>query len=228
MAELPVSDTSPPIAMRTAAQLVRATLLAALAAAVLLVTVVLPAEYGIDPTGIGPVARALPRPGADGRARPNRRGRRSDGLGGGGDAFHQPDAVPHRRDVDSPWQPGEGAEIKAQMSAGERLVYSWTATGPGVDVDMHGESADGQGGDRSYQTGEFQTARARGVRGADGRQPRLVLAEPERRPGHGDGQDRGLLPAAVPALTGDSPLSGSAQNGVRPRYNLPIPFPRWV
>jgi len=25
-------------------------------------------------------------------------------------------------------------------------------------VDMHGESADGQGGDRSYQTGEFQTA----------------------------------------------------------------------
>ena len=54
--------------------------------------------------------------------------------------------------------PGEGAEIKAQMTAGERLVYSWTATGPGVDVDMHGESADGQGGDRSYQTGEFQTA----------------------------------------------------------------------
>ena len=54
--------------------------------------------------------------------------------------------------------PGEGAEIKAQMTAGERLVYSWTATGTGVDVDMHGESADGSGGDRSYQSGEFQTA----------------------------------------------------------------------
>jgi len=36
--------------------------------------------------------------------------------------------------------PGEGAEIKAQMAAGQRLVYSWTASGNGVDVDMHGEA----------------------------------------------------------------------------------------
>lgn len=37
----------------TSAQLMRSTLIALCAAAVLLVTVVLPAEYGIDPTGIG-------------------------------------------------------------------------------------------------------------------------------------------------------------------------------
>jgi len=37
----------------TARQLVRSTLVALAVAALLLVTVVLPAEYGIDPTGIG-------------------------------------------------------------------------------------------------------------------------------------------------------------------------------
>ena len=39
----------------TSAQLVRSTLLALVGAAVLLLTVVLPAEYGIDPTGVGDV-----------------------------------------------------------------------------------------------------------------------------------------------------------------------------
>ena len=38
-------------------QLLRSTLLAAIAAAVLLITVVLPAEYGIDPTGVGRTLR---------------------------------------------------------------------------------------------------------------------------------------------------------------------------
>ena len=37
----------------TSAQLVRSTLIAAVGAAALLVTVVLPSEYAIDPTGIG-------------------------------------------------------------------------------------------------------------------------------------------------------------------------------
>ena len=37
----------------TSRQLVRSTLVALAVAALLLVTVVLPAEYGIDPTGIG-------------------------------------------------------------------------------------------------------------------------------------------------------------------------------
>jgi hypothetical protein len=37
----------------TSAQLIRSTLIAAGIAAALLVTVVLPAEYGIDPTGAG-------------------------------------------------------------------------------------------------------------------------------------------------------------------------------
>jgi hypothetical protein len=137
-----------------AGRLLRATLLAAAVAAVLLVLVVLPAEYGIDPTGIGratglfraPVAEAEPLP---------------EGAGGAGARAGSlfKSATPFRSDEMSiTLAPGEGAEIKAQMNAGERLVFSWTSSGGGVDVDMHGEAVDKAGGDRSYWADEFQTS----------------------------------------------------------------------
>ena len=47
------SQNSSPIELPSSKQLVRSTILALLAAAVLLVSIILPAEYSIDPTGIG-------------------------------------------------------------------------------------------------------------------------------------------------------------------------------
>ena len=140
----------------SSAQLVRATLLAALAAGALLVTVVLPAEYGIDPTGLGQRLGLYRAPEPTAEPLPSSAGDASAGAGTGS-LFTSP--TPYRTDEMSiTLAAGEGAEIKAQMAAGQRLVYSWTATGNGVDVDMHGEAIDQAGGDRSYQTGEFQTS----------------------------------------------------------------------
>jgi hypothetical protein len=51
------SDTPLRAELPSSKQLVRSTVLAALAALVLLLAVVLPAEYGIDPTGVGRVLR---------------------------------------------------------------------------------------------------------------------------------------------------------------------------
>ncbi len=51
------SDTPSRAELPSSRQLVRSTLLAAVSAVVLLVVVVLPAEYGVDPTGIGKVLR---------------------------------------------------------------------------------------------------------------------------------------------------------------------------
>ena len=145
---------------------------------------------------LGPVSRSRER----GREPLPASGRRRASAGAGHRlAVHSP--TPYRTDEMSiTLAAGEGAEIKAQMAAGERLVYSWTATGNGVDVDMHGEAIDKAGGDRSYQTGRVPDQRPRRLRGADGRQSRLVLAEPERRPGDGHGQDGRLLRPPVPAL----------------------------
>jgi len=148
----------PPADLPSSADLARATILAALAAAVLLVVVVLPAEYGIDPTGIGPVLGLYREPAPEAEPLPaNSAAGSGTAAAGAGSLFTSP--TPYRSDEMSiTLAPGEGAEIKAQMAAGERLVYSWTATGNGVDVDMHGEAADGTGGDRSYQAGEFQSS----------------------------------------------------------------------
>ena len=56
-------------------------------------------------------------------------------------------------------QSGEGAEIKAAMKQGERLVFTWTATGGGVDVDMHSEFIGARAGESiSYWKDEFQTS----------------------------------------------------------------------
>lgn len=136
-------------------QLFRATIVALVVAALVLVTIVLPAEYGLDPTGAG---RAI------GVFRP--------AIADIGQASELPEtatvssgsllksAAPFRSDEMSlTLRPGEGAEIKAVMRQGDRFVFSWTATGAGVDVDMHGELFDAPAGaSRSYWKDEFQTS----------------------------------------------------------------------
>lgn len=151
----PVASTppDPPSPLR----LLRATLAAAAMAGVLLVTVVLPAEYGIDPTGIGRATGLYRAPEGAAELLPEATAEGASAAAGTstGSLFKSP--TPYRSDEMSlTLAPGEGAEIKAQMNAGERLVFSWTSSGGGVDVDMHGET--GRRGDeaRSYWTGEFE------------------------------------------------------------------------
>jgi hypothetical protein len=140
------------------AALLRATVVAAAAAAVVLVAVVLPAEYGIDPTGIGRATGLYRAPEAAAEPLPDGAASEAGAVAGAstaGSLFKS--TTPYRSDEMSlTLAPGEGAEIKAQMNAGERMVFSWTSSGGGVDVDMHGET--GRRGDeaRSYWTGEFE------------------------------------------------------------------------
>lgn len=135
-----------PSEMPSHAELLRATAIALVVAAVVLVSFVLPAEYGLDPTGVGtrlgllrhPVAAETPAPVGPSVASA------SSGL------LKSP--IPFRTDeMTLVLEPGEGAEIKALMGAGERLVFSWAAHGGTVDVDMHGEPAGAAAGQyKSY------------------------------------------------------------------------------
>jgi hypothetical protein len=133
--------TSQDPALPSLRQLWRATGLAALAAGAILLTVILPAEYGIDPTGAG---RAL------GLFRPAPAASFVDPATGSDSeaGASSPSGVPLLRSKDAlrademslVLQSGEGAEIKAEMAQGQHFVFSWTATGGAVDVDMHGEA----------------------------------------------------------------------------------------
>jgi hypothetical protein len=104
----------------------RATVVAFVIAVVVLVVAVLPAEYGIDPLGIG---RALGL----------------TALAGVRDEASAPPAAPAAHDAglaqDSytvELRPFEAVEYKYRLEQGRGLVYEWTTSAP-VEWDFHGE-----------------------------------------------------------------------------------------
>lgn len=122
-------------------QLLKATAVALAIAGAILLIAVLPAEYGMDPTGIG---KALGLTAlhtseietADVAATPVIA------------SAPATDPTAHVTQQPTPYQSGEmtltlqakeGAEIKAQMRAGDTFVFSWVSDGGPVNFDMHGE-----------------------------------------------------------------------------------------
>lgn len=154
----------------TRSQLLKATAAALVVAGAILITVVLPAEYGIDPTGMGRML-GLARLSAPG-------GEKAAGLPTASapvplpenGSVMQPAAgtvtksdVPFRSDeMQLTLEPFEGAEIKAAMRQGEQFVFSWTVQGGKVNVDMHGERPNAGDEFTSYWKDTKQT-RAQGT-----------------------------------------------------------------
>jgi hypothetical protein len=129
-------DTAP---HPTLPQLGKATAIALAVAGLILVTTVLPAEYGIDPSGIG---KAL------GLARLNGGAKKpadvvpvvaSAAAPGAGATLVKSDQPLRNDEMTLTLQPGEGAEVKAQIRKGEQFVFSWASDGGPVKSDMHGE-----------------------------------------------------------------------------------------
>ena len=138
--------------------LLRATLVAIAAAALILVAIVLPAEYGIDPLGTGR-ATGLYRAPAGATAAAAASAPTAEAAGGLSKALFESSTPFRTGEMTVTLESGEGVEVKAAMRQGERIVFSWTTSGGGVDVDMHGEVA-GAADDAytSYVKREAQTS----------------------------------------------------------------------
>jgi hypothetical protein len=127
---------------------------AILAAGVLLVTVVMPAEYAVDPLGTG--ARlgllALGETGKQVEALDASATQTSGAQG----ATVVPQPRPFVRDTETfTIQPGQGMEYKYRLQKGQALLYTWKATAP-VNFEFHAEP---DGGPRGYaQTYEKRDA----------------------------------------------------------------------
>jgi hypothetical protein len=158
----------------TSRQLIRSTITAILLAGVILVTIVLPAEYALDPTGIGRVLglaemgeiktqlaeeaerdRARDAEGVDpgSPARTKQVSGLLDGISAlllirPAAAQNPPDA--QSDEVAVTLKPGEGTEIKLVMKQGAKVTFSWTVSGGVVNFDLHG---DGGGRSKSYEKG---------------------------------------------------------------------------
>lgn len=164
------SDTPARAALPSSKQLLRSTVIAAVSAAALLITVVLPAEYGLDPTGVGRVLR-LTEMGeiktqlAAEAAADAAVDAQSSGAGTTNPQPVQAPAsvvppVPAQAQAEAQvaWKdeqrftliPGQGIEIKLVMKEGAKAEYAWVVDGGVVNYDTHG---DGGGRSISYEKG---------------------------------------------------------------------------
>lgn len=154
----------------SSSRLIRSTIVAILVAATILVTIVLPAEYAVDPIGVGrplgftemgEIKRQLAQEAqADNRIDTAANDARAIAMiEAAASGVPVPsaesvvpqtvaDAAPGRNDrMSVTLKPGEGAEVKLVMKQGEKARYVWTVAGGVVNVDLHG---DGGGRSISY------------------------------------------------------------------------------
>ena len=136
-----MTETTTPLHPSTP-QLLKATALALAAAGAILLTHVLPAEYGIDPTGIGKAlgltALHTPATASTTLAVAPTPSASAPAIDPTASVIQQP--TPYQSgEMTLTLQANEGAEIKAQMRAGEAFVFSWISEGGPVNFDMHGE-----------------------------------------------------------------------------------------
>jgi hypothetical protein len=161
----PLAAPSPPgHVLPTSRQLLRSTAIAVAVAGALLVTVVLPAEYGVDPTGIGRVLGLTPMGeikmslAQEARA-PRHASAPPPACTPAPCTSAAPGATPagsaatptrgQRQEVKLVLAPNEGREIKLVMRKGARASYIWSADGA-LTVDLHGEVEGGP--PESYQS----------------------------------------------------------------------------
>jgi len=149
------------------AKLIKSTIIAAVVAAILLVTVVMPAEYGIDPTGIGSVI-GLKRMGEIKMSLAKESEATTPALEETTPALEEmtakaiskakPDvpakvllteAITSTPSNSTPINshemtfilaPDEAAEIKVVLAKGAAVDYVWEADGDAINFDVHGDS----------------------------------------------------------------------------------------
>ena len=140
-------------------QLIRSTIIAAVSALVLLFTVVLPSEYGVDPSGIGralgltemgEIKTRLAREAAkDATATqaPHSEPAAAKAAASNAGASIGP---AWRDEMTFTLTPGQGTEVKLKMMEGDKAQYAWSVQGGVVNFDTHG---DGTGRSVSYEKG---------------------------------------------------------------------------
>lgn len=148
-------------------KLVRSTVIALLTAVGLLVTVVMPSEYAVDPTGVGralgltqmgELKITLAQEALADAAPPQPAAVAPAPAPAPQVAQVQPAAKPAAQPVATPapalktnqmtvtLKPGEGTEIKLEMLKNTTVSYEWITAGGPVNYDTHGEPYNGEKG----------------------------------------------------------------------------------
>ncbi len=173
-------DTPTPQELPTTGALLRSTVVAAVVAAVLLVTVVLPAEYGIDLTGIGGVT-GLPRMGEIKRLLSQDAGAagaiesceqdcvcNAEGIATALPASRPADGRRLEHETTVTLAPDKATEVKLVMSKGATVEYSWSSDGGAAFFDLHGDSRSANVDYHRYSKGTEQSLEGQLIAAFDG------------------------------------------------------------
>ncbi|MEO5922573.1 MAG: hypothetical protein ABIR70_01985 [Bryobacteraceae bacterium] len=137
-------------------------LIAAVIGAVIVVCVVMPAEYRKDPTGFGRLTGLLelssphvvtpaPTPAVDADAAP--------APDANSASFSHLYETPFRTEtIQIPIGPDGELEYKVNMKAGQSMIYSWSVNKGAVYYDFHGEAADPTKGQKYNEVQETKSA----------------------------------------------------------------------
>ena len=117
---------------------------ALLVAGLLLVTVILPAEYAVDPLGTGAKLGLLQLGETGKQVEALEAGKGS--AAGGVTLLVPQDAAFKQETITFEAKPREGLEYKYRLEKGESLLYTWTASAP-MNTEFHAEP---DGGPRGY------------------------------------------------------------------------------
>ena len=150
------------------AKLIKSTIIAITLAAIILVTGVLPAEYGIDPTGIGKLL-GLAKMGeikvslAQEAAADNAIVKGEDSTDKGSPKLvakvleetivTQPKAPARTDKMTFSLAPNQGYEIKVAMKKGKQANYIWWTNSGRANFDVHGDSAEQRINYHNYSKG---------------------------------------------------------------------------
>jgi len=169
-------------------QLLKSTVYAAIAALILLLTIVMPAEYGIDPTGIGNIT-GLKRMGEIKMALAEEAASEANAIAINSSIANAKDEsiISADSEIDSAsiiatttieqtditenesadgrndvmqvsLAPGEGKEIKVTLAEGRVVEYSWQSEGGIANFDVHGDSVALDIDYHSYSRGAEQSS----------------------------------------------------------------------
>lgn len=141
--------------------LAKASGIALVVAALVLVIFVLPAEYDIDPTGAGGALgitgmAAAAEPAADVPAKPS-------ATAVPDKAFIARTGTWREDEMTIDLAPHSGKEIKAHMDEGDSYVFEWSSKGGPVKLDMHGEKPDAAEGEFTSYWEERELEGGKGV-----------------------------------------------------------------
>ena len=124
-------------------RLLMSTLIAAVAAALILVAFVLPAEYAIDPLGIGRLV-GLDALGTSKSSKPIT------------EVMHAHERKAYSGNIQIDLAARQELEYKATLAAGEPMLYSWRVQGGPVYFEFHGEPTEGEWPEGYFRSYEIQ------------------------------------------------------------------------